>query len=238
MNHKTARKRMAISSIVLAGALGLTACNSEDTTVTEPSATQSESQGSDEASQSEESPSEEESSETSESSESSETSEESPSSEESESGSGGSDSGPTEPSAKDAQMKFGEPAVIEDDTKGNFRLTVDKLEKAPDSVYSNTRLNKSDGTVYFIKFRVAPVSEGSSSASFRASSVNGLFMFPTFDASQKAKRMYGSVDGCKTDSSKELAIGETGEGCYIYQVSGKDATTVSYKTSQYNLLWQ
>lgn len=238
MNHKTTRKRVVLSSVVLAGALGLSACGSDEPSVSEATGAASDAATSSEET-SEESPSSEETSQESPSSDDADdtdTADDADDADDKDDADDVADDGPTEPSAKDAKMKFGEPAVLEDDRLGTYRLTVDELEKAPDSIFDETRLNKSDGTVYFVKYSVTPIKAGSSS-SFDPSRINGLFLHPTFEPPQKAKRMYGSVDDCETDRTK-LEIGDEGEGCYIYQVSGKESKTVSYKTSQYNLLWQ
>ncbi|NHN55391.1 hypothetical protein G9U51_06285 [Calidifontibacter sp. DB0510] len=227
-------RRVAAAGIVAATTVGMTACNS-DNTVTEPSSTSSSTTSS--SSSSSETSSDTSSSETSSDTSSSDTSSDSSSSDTSSDSSSDSsstaDSGPTDPSAKDASFSFGQPAVIADSSQ-TFRLTVKSLKKAPDSVYSSTSLKKEDGTVYFIDYEVTPLKFDKF---FSNTTVNGLFLYPTFDSSQKAKRLYGDAPGCSSES-KELKVGETGSACYVYQVTGKEASTVTYNNYTYRLTWK
>lgn len=133
---------------------------------------------------------------------------------------------------KGSTLKFGDTAVV--DTSGSkFKLTVKSLEVAPDSVYKEANLNKDNGTVYYINYEVSPIKADT----FSTTSVNGLFLYPTFNSGQKAKRLYGDTSACKSDY-KKLSVGETGSGCYVYQIDGAKSSTVTYNTYDYSIKWQ
>ncbi|MCG8656391.1 MULTISPECIES: hypothetical protein [Yimella] len=231
MSSTAMRNRVAVTSLALVGALGLTACNS-DTTVTNSSSTSSST--SSESTSTSESPS---SSQTSTSTSESSTTSESPTSSETSSASSESsttaDSGPTDVTPRGTTLKFNQPAVIDESGKV-FRLTVKELKVAPESIYSEKNLKKSDGTVYYINFDVSPVK---TSGSFYSSSVNGLWLYPSFGSGQKAKRMYGSTDDCKS-SYEKIEVGQSGSGCYIYQITGATSKTVTYANSKNRLTWE
>lgn len=229
MTTNAVRNRAAAGAFALIGALSLAACGPDDAPVATGS-TQSSTTGGPSSSSSSES-----SSESSTTSSESSTSTETPTSSESSTASSTEAAGPTEPSAKNATFSFGEPAVIQDSDE-TYRLTVKDLQVAPDSVYSDGKLDKAKGTVYFVNFEVSPIKFGST-GKFRTSSINGLFLHPSFEKSQTARRMYGSVDACKTDSSSTLQIGESGKGCYIYQITGDKSTKVVYNDYKYNITW-
>ncbi len=226
MSSTAMRNRVAFGSIVLVGALGLTACNSSDTTVTSSSSTSTSSSSSTQPSTSSET-----SSSSSESSTSSQTS--SSSSTTSESPSSSATSGSTAETPKGTTMKFNEPAVIEE-SGDTFRLTVKELQVAPDSVYSEKNLDKSKGTVYYVKYDISPIV---AKGSFTSTSVNGLWLYPSFKQGQTAKRMYGSTDDCKSSYDK-LSVGQTGSGCYIYQISGETSKTVTYANYDHRITWE
>ncbi len=235
-------RRVAGASLAMLGVLALAACNDESvSSATPPEASAPTAQQTQEQSTPSEAPETTEESSTSETSEAPETSDESSSSSSSDESSdeGGSVSGPTKPSDKNAKLKFGDPAVIQDDSKGTFRITVKDLKVAPNSVYKEANLNKSNGTVYYVDFSVTPIKKGSSSSSFTTSSVNGLFLHPVFgsDATTK-KRLYGHTTECDSGYDK-LSIGQSGDSCYIYQIDGKKLTDVAYQTmgSGYNITW-
>lgn len=228
MSSTAMRNRVAATSLALVGALGLSACNSSDTSVTTPSSSSSSSSETSSATS-------ETSSSTSESSTTSETPSSSSETSSSSSSEGSSSaSGPTEPSAKNATFKFGEPAVIKDGDD-LYRLTVKKLEVAPDSVYQEANLNKDNGVVYYTTFEVTPIK--TNSTYFGTNSINGLFLYPSFSSGQKAKRLYGDTSACKSES-KKLAVGETGSNCYIHQITGDKSSTVTYNNYSYRLKWQ
>lgn len=232
----TKTRRFAGASLAMLGVLALAACNDESvSSATPPEASAPTSQATQEQSSPSEAPETTEESQTSETSEAPETSESSTTDDSSDEG--GSVSGPTEPTDKDAKLKFGDPAVIEDDSKGTFRIKVKDLKVAPNSVYKEANLNKSNGTVYYVDFSVTPIKKGTSSSDFTTSSVNGLFLHPVFgsDATTK-KRLYGDTADCKSGYDK-LAIGQSGDSCYVYQIDGKKLTDVAYTTSQYDISW-
>lgn len=232
MSSIAMRNRVAATSLALVGALGLTACNS-DTTVTETT-TPTSSSTSESSSSTSESPSTSSTSESSSSTSSTSSTSESPStSSTSESSSASTGAESTEETPKGTTLKFGSPATINESGKV-FKLTVKELKVAPESIYSQKRLDKANGTVYYINFDVSPVK---SDGTFYASSVNGLWMYPSFDQGQKAKRMYGSTDECKSSYDK-LEIGQTGSGCYIYQIDGPTSKTVTYANSNHRLTWE
>ncbi|GAB3587854.1 hypothetical protein GCM10027579_26080 [Calidifontibacter terrae] len=122
------------------------------------------------------------------------------------------------------------------DDEDTYRLTVKDLQVAPDSVYADGSLDKAKGTVYFVNFEVSPIKLGATSK-FRTSNINGLFLHPDFASGQTARRMYGDVDACKTDSSELLKVGDSGKGCYIYQITGDKASKVVYNDYEHNLVW-
>lgn len=224
-------RRTAVGALAIAGALGLAACNSDSPTVDKPTsaassaAPTSESTTDESPSTSEEtSPSEEPTPE-----ESTTTSEETSPSE------GGTPAdGPTEATDARATLKIGQPAVIVDGDD-TFRLTPKALEVAPDSVFSTTKLKRSNGTVYYLKFDVAAIK--TNSTYFGTNSVNGLFFHPQIDPSVKgAKRLYGDTPACSSDS-KKLAAGESASSCYIYQVPGKTVTNVVYNDHDHAIRW-
>ena len=130
-------------------------------------------------------------------------------------------------------MKFNESAVIKESGK-TFRLTVKEVQVAPESIYSQKNLDKSKGTVYYLRYDVTPIE---ADRSFYPSSVNGLWLYPTFTQGQTAKRMYGSTDDCKSSSGK-LEVGETGSGCNIYQITGETSKTATYANSSHRITWE
>lgn len=235
MNSNTFRRSLA-GAAVIAGALTLTACNSDapdvDSTGSETSTAAPTNPGTGDPT----GPTSDESSETSSdnSSDSSSDTQSETSSDTSSETSTGSDDGPTEVTDAKATLKMGQPAVIEksDDT---FRLTPKSMEVAPDSVFSETSLKKSNGTVYFLKFDVTAIK--TNSTYFGTNSVNGLFFHPEIDAGVTgAKRVYGRTADCESDS-KKLAPGESGSSCYIYQVPGKTVSNVVYNDSDHRIRW-
>ncbi|REF29967.1 hypothetical protein DFJ65_0956 [Calidifontibacter indicus] len=233
MSSTALRNRVAFGSIVLVGALGLTACNSSDTTVTNSSSSTSSSTSSSAPSTSSEtsSSSTESSTESSTSTESSSSSTESSTT--SQSPSSSATSGSTAETPRGTTMKFNESAVIKESGK-TFRLTVKEVQVAPESIYSQKNLDKSKGTVYYLRYDVSPIE---ADGSFYPSSVNGLWLYPTFTQGQTAKRMYGSTDDCKSSSGK-LEVGQTGSGCNIYQITGETSKTATYANSSHRITWE
>lgn len=139
---------------------------------------------------------------------------------------------PTTQTAANARLTFGEPAVIKTE-HGLMELTVKDLRVAPSSVYAAADLSRANGTVYFVDYTVSPIKP---SGSFRTNSVSGLFLYPTFAQGAKAKRLYGDAPGCNIQSNT-LKPGQPGNGCYVYQITGARATTVTYNDYHHNLVW-
>lgn len=211
MRNSVWRRPAGVSALLLAS-FGLAACNNNSVTAAPPSVSET-SQTSSSASDTESSANQ---SPASSSAEASQTS-----------------SGSVEETSKYAKLKFGDPAVIVDDDD-TYRLTVKDLKVAPESVYQDSSLDKVNGTVYFIDFDVTNLKQGSSY--FGTNSINGLFLHPTFQQGVKAKRMYGDLPGCESDS-KELAEGETGSNCYIYQIDGPKLSGVTFNDYEHNITW-
>ncbi len=233
MTTNAVRNRAVAAAFAVVGALSLAACGPDDTAGTATSTPTQSSSTSSTTSSDSSSSSSTSSSDTSSSTESSTSSDSSTSTESSTGGS--TASGPVTPSDKNATFSFGDPAVIEDDDE-TYRLTVKDLQVAPDSVYSQG-LDKAKGTVYFVNFEVSPIKIGST-GKFRTSAINGLFLHPDFASGQTARRMYGDVDACKTDSTATLQVGEVGKGCYIYQITGDKSSKVVYNDYEHNLTWK
>jgi len=216
-------RRTLVGAVAIAGALGLAACNSNDTTsVTTPTGSQTTTSSAAPApSTTTESSAPETSTTTSEASETS-------------SQASKPVTGPTEVSNPDGKFKIGQPAVIKDDDD-TYRLTPTSLEVAPASAYNEARLKKADGTIYYLKFDVTAIKVNSTF--FGTNSINGLFFHPEIGSSVKnAKRIYGDTDACTSDS-KKLAAGESGSSCYIYQIPGAKVSTVVYNDYEHNIRW-
>lgn len=232
----TTTRRIAGASIAMLGVLGLAACNNNDVSAATPPATNSPAtQSPDTATQS---PSTSETT-TEETTSAPSTSEPSAttSKSDSEAGDPGKVTGPTKPTDKNAKLKFGDQAVIVDDSKGTYRIKVNDLKVAPKSVYKTANLNESNGTVYFLDFDVTPIKQpAGKDYSFTTSSVNGLFLHPTFQSGAKAKRLYGDAPGCKSEYTK-LSIGQSGASCYIYQIDGPKLSGVTFNDYQHNITW-
>ena len=227
MTTNAAYRRIAGASIAMIGVLGLAACNNETVSATPP-ATSAPSTSASQA------PSETSTSAAPETTTSSAAPSTTTSSSSSSSDAGtGSYTGPTKETAEDAKLKFGKGAVIKDDDD-LYNLKVKDLKVAPDSVYADANLNKANGTVYFIDFDVTSIKQNKTY--FGTSSVNGLFLYPTFKSGEKAKRLYGDAPGCNSESTK-LAAGETGSSCYVYQITGPKATTVTFNDYSHNITW-
>lgn len=246
MSASIARAGLALS-VALAGAVGLSACNDSATTVQSTTSTSStSSSGTSDAptSPSTSSSSTDSSSTDSTSSESSTTDSTSTSSESPSTGSTSSTSSATESSAptdsgsaagaKSGTFTFGQSVTIKND-KQTFEVAPTSLQVAPDSAYADANLKRANGTVYYMKYKVKAVNTGGEF--FAVNSVNGLFLHPHIDASRTGKRMYGDLRGCSTPN-QTLSNGQSGEGCYIYQVTGPTVRSVSYTGYPYQFLWQ
>ena len=103
---------------------------------------------------------------------------------------------------------------------------------APDSVYSETKLKKTDGTVYYVSFDATTLKIDSGAAS-----VNGLFFHPKLGATNKGgKRLYGDTAQCKSDKTS-MKAGESVSACYVYQIPGSPITDIEYSSHDTSLTW-
>lgn len=227
--------RASAATVAIAGLVGLSACNSNEVSTSTPSApAPATSTESSQAPSTSESPSTTEAPSTTESPSSTESS--SSSSESSSSSSSATATGADPKAApRGATFKIGEPAVINTGSASRpqfLEIKPTALEKQPDSIFDTERgLKKTNGTVYFLKFNVKNLkSEGTVSTS----SVNGLFFHPK--ATQGGKRLYGNVSGCRTEY-KRLQQGDSGNGCYIYQITGSETKDVVFTKSDTNVTW-
>ncbi|TWP34297.1 hypothetical protein [Leekyejoonella antrihumi] len=225
----SAYRRIAGASIAMIGVLGLAACNNETVSATPPATSVPSSSSSQAPNQSQ--------SQTT-TSQAPETTQDAPSTSSSSSSSSaaagtGSYTGPTQVTAANAKMTFGKGAVIKDGDD-LYNLKVKDLKVAPNSVYADANLNKANGIVYYIDFDVTSIKQNKTF--FGTNSVNGLFLYPTFKSGAKAKRLYGDAPGCKSTSDK-LTVGQTGSSCYVYQITGAKATTVTYNDYSHNITW-
>lgn len=130
------------------------------------------------------------------------------------------DAGDTTVTPAGTKLKFGEEAVIResstDESGDSYRLKVDALEVAPDSVYTGN-LKKENGPVYFLKYTVTNI--GKAGSSFDAGSVNSFMLTPKLQKGQEGKKLLGSIPQCESDDT-ELSVGQSGKGCDVYQVKG------------------
>ncbi|GAB2678239.1 hypothetical protein GCM10027070_15210 [Barrientosiimonas humi] len=129
--------------------------------------------------------------------------------------------------AEGTKLKFGQEAVVLESSTGDtsadsYRLKVDGLEVAPDSVYTGN-LKKENGPVYFLKYTVTNIGKAGS-GSFDASSVNSFMLIPQLKAGQSGKKLLGSLPQCDSDDT-ELSVGQSGKGCEVYQVKGGSTVT-------------
>lgn len=229
------RTRVVTTAAVIAGVFGLTACNSGTSVTTSSTSSSSSTPSSSSSSQTPSSSSSETSSAPSSSSETStsegSTTESSPSSSAATSGGGSTATATT------ATMKFGDTLTVKD-TDTTFAITVKDLKVAPDSVYSEANLNRSNGTVYYLDFSVKAV-DVSKASYFGSNSVNGLFLKPYFESGRTgAKRLYGDTAACKS-VSKKLTDGQSADGCYVYQIPGAKISSATYDDiSTYHAIWK
>ncbi|WP_026181223.1 hypothetical protein [Demetria terragena] len=105
-----------------------------------------------------------------------------------------------------------------------YRLQVDALEKAPDSVYTGN-VTKADGIVYFLRYTVTN-NGGSQSSTFDAGDVNGFMLKPKLGPDQEGKK-FVSAPGCDSDDT-DLAVGESGKGCDAYIAKGAEIKDVVF----------
>lgn len=217
-------RRILVGAVAIAGALSLAACNSDSPQVDKPTSAATSS-----AAPTSEAPPTSANPTTDQATTDEPTTEESTPSDPST-----TDDGPTQVTDANATLKMGEPAVIKDDDD-TYRLTAKSLEVAPDSVFSETKLKRSNGTVYYLKFDVTAIK--TNSTYFGTNSVNGLFFHPEIGAGVKnAKRLYGHTSGCDDDSEK-LSAGQSGSSCYVYQVPGSTVNSVVFNDTDHNIRW-
>lgn len=224
----------AILTLAMAGVLGLSACQG-DTTVEggAPTATSTSA------------PTTEAAPTTSEAAPS--TTEEAPTSESpsSASSSASTSAAPANPAdlkvtPKGTRLKYGQPGIINEGDERDpqiLKVTVKKLEVAPDAAYGEISANKADGKLYFLTYDVtnvkADVDEG----------VNRRFLHPatgkgSLDAALDIKVSYGSTTGCKSDLGADLPVGQTVQECVIYQIPGDKILTESvYEASGQDITW-
>ncbi|WP_446666117.1 hypothetical protein [Flexivirga sp. B27] len=245
-------RRTLVGAVAIAGALGLTACNNDSASVTTPSGSdpavtsQAPAPTQDAPETSSEAPTAEESTTTSEDSaaaepseSSSETSSES-SSEDSGDSAGADGSSNAQATPDGTKLKFGQAAVIDDDSDGKYKLKVKKIVAAPKAAYAAANLNESNGKMYYVMYDVTNL--GGAKYGFRVTAPNQFFLKPVFDSSEKGRAGGAPTNdlpgGCNdVDYSEKIAVGETGSGCYYYQVTGDAPTKVMWDTYKIKIVW-
>lgn len=217
----TRTSRAAAASIALAGMVGLSACQSNEVT-TAPSASQPATTSSAPTSQApstSQAPAAPSTTEAPAPSTTEAPSSAAPSSSASSAAPSG-DAGDTTVTPAGTKLKFGEEAVVResstDDSGDSYRIKVDGLEVAPDSVYTGN-LKKENGPVYFLRYTVTNI--GKADSSFDAGSVNSFMLTPKLQKGQEGKKLLGSIPQCDSDDT-ELSVGQSGKGCDVYQVKG------------------
>lgn len=219
---RTRTGRAAFATIALASAVGMSACQSDAKVTEAPSAAAPTASASQAAPTSDAPTSDAPATESSTSDSSS-----SDSSTSSDSSSSSSDSSTQDATLtpKGTKLKFGQSAVVREGSSAGddtYKLTAKSLDVAPDSLYaSEPSLKKANGPVYFLRYEVTNL--GKAGATFSADDVNGFMFTPKLAAGQKGKKFSGDVAGCKTDDT-ELKVGESGQGCAIYQAGGAKIT--------------
>lgn len=137
-------------------------------------------------------------------------------------GSSESATGDTAVAPAGTKKKFGEAAVVTESSSptastSSYRVQVDSLTKAPDSVYSEGA-QRSNGTVYYLRYKVTNIGKNGSQTSFDAGDVNSFMLVPKIPAGQQGRKLSGETSDCRTDTTQDLAVNQTGQGCDIYQV--------------------
>lgn len=216
----TRTSRAAAASIALAGMVGLSACQSNEvTTAPSTSSAASPAAPTSQAPSTSQAPAAPSTSEAPAPSTTEAPSSAAPTSSASSAAPSG-DAGDTTVTPAGTKLKFGEEAVIResstDESGDSYRLKVDALEVAPDSVYTGN-LKKENGPVYFLKYTVTNIGKGGSS--FDAGSVNSFMLTPKLQKGQEGKKLLGSIPQCDSDDT-ELSVGQSGKGCDVYQVKG------------------
>jgi hypothetical protein len=212
--------RAAVATIAMAGALGLSACQDGSVDSAPPTSAAPTTDGADSQSSATQAPASSAAPETSESS----------SSESSSSSAPAGNAGDTTTTPKGTTLKFGQPANLRESSTSEdadgYRVQVDGLDKAPDSVYSG-QVTKANGTVYYLRYTVTNTGQDKSSM-FDAGDVNGFMLIPNLAPGQKAKKILGSAPGCESEDN-QLSVGQSGKGCDAYQVEGADVSEVVWR---------
>ncbi|MGN6414956.1 hypothetical protein [Flexivirga sp.] len=233
-------RRTLVGAVAIAGAMGLAACNGDTASVTTPTGSAPVATST-AAAPTQASPSTSESAPSESTTSSSATSEESSPSETSSSSAaaGGAKDTTTKVTPDGTKLKFGQAAVIDDESDGKYKLTVKSIEAAPKSAYAAANLNETNGKMYYVKFDVTNL--GGAKYGFRATAPNQFFLKPVFDSSEKG-RAGGSPfqdlpGGCNKASYDEIAVGKSASACYYYQVTGAAPTKVMWDTYKIEIVW-
>ncbi|GGB26732.1 hypothetical protein GCM10011492_16260 [Flexivirga endophytica] len=137
------------------------------------------------------------------------------------------------------KLKFGQAAVIDDDSDGKYKLKVKSIEAAPKAAYAAANLNETNGKMYYVKFDVTNL--GGAKYGFRATAPNQFFLKPVFDSSEKGRAGGNPYDnlpgGCDKASYDEIAVGKSASACYYYQVTGPTPTKVMWDTYETEIVW-
>lgn len=229
-------RRTLVGAVAIAGALGLAACNNDTASVSTPSGS-TPAATSAAPTTSVAPPTSSEAPTTEESTTSSAPTTDSTSSDSSTAAAGGS-TDKTKVTADGTKLKFGQAAVINDDSDGKYKLKVKSITAAPESAYATANLNKSNGKMYYVNFDVTNL--GGAKYGFEATAPNQFFLKPVFDSSEKG-RAGGSpsqdMPGCKKASYDKIPVGKSGSACYYYQVSGAAPTKVMWDTYKTEIVW-
>lgn len=229
-------RRSVVGTVAIAGALGLAACNNDTASVSKPTGSAPTAVATSKATTepapptSSEAPTSEQTSTSSEPSESS-------TSESSTAAAGGSKSD-AKVTPDGTKLKFGESAVIDDESDGKYKLKVKSITAAPESAYATANLNKSNGKMYYVNFDVTNL--GGAKYGFRATAPNQFFLKPVFDSSEKGRAggsPYQDLPGCKKSSYDEIPVGGSGSACYYYQVTGPAPSKVMWDTYETEIVW-
>lgn len=231
-------RRTMVGAVAIAGALGLAACNNDTASVTTPTGSAPTAA----TSTTEAAPSTSSQAPTTEASTASEptTSEatsESSTGESSKAAAGGSKDN-TKVTPTGTKLKFGQVAVIDDESDGKYKLKVKSITAAPESAYATANLNKANGKMYYVNFDVTNL--GGAKYGFEATAPNQFFLKPVFESSEKGRAggsPYEDLPGCKKASYDDIPVGGSGSACYYYQVTGPAPTKVMWDTYDLKIVW-
>lgn len=232
-------RRGIVGAVAIAGALGLAACNNDTASVSTPSGSAPTVAATSKAPTTQAAPPTSSEAPTSEeSTTSSEPTTESSTSESSSTSAAGGSTDKSKVTPDGAKLKFGQNAVIDDESDGKYKLKVKSITAAPESAYATANLNKSNGKMYYINFDVTNL--GGAKYGFRATAPNQFFLKPVFESSEKARAggsPYQDLPGCKKASYDEIAVGKSASACYYYQVTGAAPTKVMWDTYETKIVW-